>query len=304
MPDVQQAGRVLVTGITGFTGHYLTEALAGAGHEVHGLANSDMTRAPGVARVHSCDLSDEAALARIVAEVAPTHVIHLAAIAFVGHSDIGEMYRTNVVGTRNLLEALARSDAALQAVLLVSSANIYGNARGGALDEDTPFAPVNDYGVTKVAAEYVASLYRERLPIIITRPFNYTGVGQAEQFIIPKIVAHARRNASVIELGNVDVARDFVDVRTIADAYRRLIATPEAIGGTFNLCSGEAVSLGSVIDRVRALSGVDLEVRVNPDFVRANEVMSLSGRKDRVEAVIGPLLDIPLDATLEWMLEA
>jgi nucleoside-diphosphate-sugar epimerase len=213
------------------------------------------------------------------------------------------MYATNVVGTRNLLEAASQSGGKVEAVLVASSANIYGNAREGALGEDTPPAPVNDYGVTKVATETVASIYRDRLPIIVTRPFNYTGRGQSPNFLIPKIIDHARRGAKTIELGNLDVARDFSDVRTVADAYARLLSTPAATGGTFNLCSGEATSLRTIVDKVRDLSGAELAVEVNPAFVRASEVASLCGRKDRIEQAIGPLRAISLDETLAWMLE-
>jgi GDP-6-deoxy-D-talose 4-dehydrogenase len=164
-------------------------------------------------------------------------------------------------------------------------------------------APANDYGLTKAAAELVASLYRERLSIIVVRPFNYTGRGQAPNFLVPKIVAHVRSGASLIELGNLDVARDFSDVRGVVDAYARLLDSPAAVGGTFNVCSGRATSLGEVIDLVRRISGRKLQVRVNPAFVRADEVKSLCGSAARIEAVIGPLVMRPFEETLRWMLE-
>jgi nucleoside-diphosphate-sugar epimerase len=104
-------------------------------------------------------------------------------------------------------------------------------------------------------------------------------------------------------LGNLDVSRDFSDVRTVVDAYSRLLDEPDAIGGTFNICSGEAVSLREIIAIVQQLSGHSFEVRVNPAFVRANEVRTLCGSSDRVEAVIGPLKRIGLEDTLRWMLE-
>jgi nucleoside-diphosphate-sugar epimerase len=164
-------------------------------------------------------------------------------------------------------------------------------------------APANDYAVSKVAAEYVGSLYAERLPIITVRPFNYSGRGQAENFLIPKIVAHARRRAPVIELGNLDVARDFSDVRTVVDAYARLLETPDAIGGTFNICSGEAVTLSDILELVAKLSGHRPEVRSNPALVRADEVKVLRGSAVRLESVIGKLNGIGLADTLRWMLD-
>ena len=295
--------RTLVTGAAGFTGRYVVHALAERGHEVHGLVHMHEPGLADIVRAHEADLADLDALKKVVAEVRPDHVVHLAAIANVAHGDIEQMYRTNVVGTRQLLEALAGSPGTPSSVLIASSANIYGNAREGVLDETVPAAPANDYGVSKVATEYVAKLYAPRLPITVLRPFNYTGRGQSTDFLLPKIVAHARARAPAIELGNLDVARDFSDVRTVAGVYAKLLTEPAAIGGTFNICSGRAVSLREVVQMVTELSGHPLEVRVNPAFVRANEVRTLCGSPDKLEKVIGSLESVPLRQTLGWMLE-
>ena len=295
--------RTLVTGAAGFTGRYVAHALAERGHEVHGLVHMHEPELADVAHAHEADLADLDAVRRIVADVRPDHVVHLAAIAFVAHGDIEQMYRTNVVGTRQLLEALAESPATPASVLIASSANIYGNAREGVLDETVPAAPANDYGVSKVATEHVAKLYASRLPITVLRPFNYTGRGQSIDFLLPKIVAHARARAPVIELGNLDVARDFSDVRAVAAAYAKLLTEPAALGETFNICSGRAISLREVVEMVSELSGHQLEVTVNPAFVRANEVRTLCGSPEKLERIIGPLGSIPLRETLGWMLE-
>jgi nucleoside-diphosphate-sugar epimerase len=296
--------RVLITGATGFTGRHLAPLLAAAGYEVHGTVHGAQGNpVPGIAKLHSVDLADFGSLAAAIADVSPDKVVHLAAIAFVAHSDVGEMYRTNVLGTRNLLHALAGQEKKPRSVLLASSANVYGNAREGVLDEDTPAAPVNDYGITKAAGELVASAYRDRLPIIVARPFNYTGRGQSPDFLIPKIVSHVLEGAEEIELGNLDVERDFSDVRGVADAYARLLEAKGAVGGTFNICSGRAVSLRMVIDLVRAISGRDFAVRVNPAFVRPDEVKRLWGSPAKLEQTIGPLAMPPLEETLHWMLE-
>lgn len=296
--------RVLITGATGFTGRHLAPLLAAAGYEVHGTVHGAQGNpVPGIAKLHSVDLADFGSLAAAIADVSPDKVVHLAAIAFVAHSDVGEMYRTNVLGTRNLLHALAGQEKKPRSVLLASSANVYGNAREGVLDEDTPAAPVNDYGITKAAGELVASAYRDRLPIIVARPFNYTGRGQSPDFLIPKIVSHVLEGAEEIELGNLDVERDFSDVRGVVDAYARLLEAKGAVGGTFNICSGRAVSLRKVIDLVRAISGRNLDVRVNPAFVRPDEVKRLWGSPAKLEQTIGPLAMPPLEETLHWMLE-
>lgn len=296
--------KILITGAGGFTGRYLAAELQRAGYEVHGLVHKPVAsgNVPGVSALHVVDLSDAAGLAAVVNEVQPDKVVHLAAIAFVAHGDIDAIYRTNLMGTRHLLEALTQSKAPLDAVVLASSANVYGNSVGGVLDEATPPAPANDYAVSKLAMEYVARLYAERLPLITVRPFNYTGVGQAESFLIPKIVNHVRRRAPLIELGNLDVARDFSDVRNVVQLYRRLLEAPAALGQTFNVCTGQAWSLNDVLAMVREISGHDFEVRVNPAFVRQNEVKMLVGSRAKLDAVVGEVPEIALRDTLQWML--
>jgi GDP-6-deoxy-D-talose 4-dehydrogenase len=296
--------KVLITGAGGFTGRYLAPRLAEAGYDVHGTVYGNETGPiPGLSRRHRVSLTDPERINRLVAEVAPDKVVHLAAISFVGHSDVNEIYRTNIVGTRNLLHALVTNFVHPSTVLIVSSANIYGNAREGRLDESIQPMPVNDYGVTKAAAELVAGLFSQQLPIVVVRPFNYTGRGQSERFLVPKIVSNVRRRDGDIELGNVDVARDFSDVRAVVETYRRLLETPAAIGGTFNVCSGDATSLRDIIDIVRRISGYNFDVRVNPDLVRTDDVKMLWGSPDRIESVIGPLAMPPFEETLRWMIE-
>lgn len=295
--------RVLITGATGFTGRYLAQELQRTGYETHGLARSSAPL-PEYHHLHQGDLDDAAGLQQIIEQVQPRYVVHLAAISFVAHGDADEIYRVNLLGTRRLLAALSKAAVKPDAVLLASSANVYGNARVECLTEDTPPAPANDYAVSKLAMEYVAALYREQLPVIITRPFNYTGVGQSASFLLPKIIDHFQRKAPLIELGNLDVARDFSDVRVVAQVYRRLLETPAAVGGTFNVCSGQAHTLQSVLQMARDISGHDIQVRVNPAFVRTNEVKRLLGSRVRLEATIGPVQDIALHETVRWMLES
>ncbi|MBY4673076.1 GDP-mannose 4,6-dehydratase [Burkholderia multivorans] len=291
------APRALVTGLGGFTGKYLAQSLAAAGYRVFGTAHGAELASPDTYQV---DLCDRATLAKVVADVQPDVVAHLAAIAFVAHGDVEAIYRTNVIGTRNLLEALAGLDKRPSAVLLASSANIYGNAAVEIIDESVEPNPANDYAVSKLAMEYMARLWRDKLPIVVARPFNYTGVGQSPQFLLPKIVSHFQRGERVIELGNIDVERDFSDVRRVVDAYRRLLQLAPA-GGVFNVCSGRAVSLKSVIAMMEQIAGYSIEVRVNPAFVRANEVRRLQGDGSRLLAAVGQLEDIPLENTLRWM---
>ena len=294
--------RILVTGVDGFTGRHLTALLAEQGHEVVGISHSAITvPVGGLTASHTCDLTDAQALKGIFATERPDKVVHLAAIAFVSHGIVEDIYRINIVGTRNLLEAIGASGGA-EAVLLASSANIYGNRVSGAINETVVPDPINDYAVSKLAMEFVARLYQDRLPIIIARPFNYTGVGQATNFVIPKIVDHVRRKVATIELGNLDVARDFSDVRDVVLAYSALLAEPEAIGHIINICSGKPHSLMDVISMIKDISGFDFEVTVNPAFVRQNEVKILWGDRSKIEHMTRQRPVYTLRDTLEWML--
>lgn len=295
--------RTLITGVNGFTGRYLAKVLSDRGHEVHGLVRRSGAAIEGVARLHEADLAESNRLTDVLREIAPDHVVHLAAVAFVAHGDIEQMYRTNIIGTRNILASLSR-DSHARSIILASSANIYGNSYSGILAESVLPVPANDYGVTKLAVEHLAHIYAEQLPLIVVRPFNYTGVGQSPNYIVPKIVDHARRRERVIELGNIDVERDFSDVRAVADIYARLLDAPEAIGETFNVCSGQAVSLRNVLDIVARLAGRRMDIQVNPAFVRTNEVKMLCGSRSKLESVIGPVDMPPLEETLRWMLDS
>jgi len=290
--------KALITGIKGFTGQYLESELEAAGWEVWGI---EAHEEPGVARYQTVDLADADRLRRIVGEVQPDAVVHLAAIAFVGHGDANAFYRVNLIGTRNLLAALAAAGKRPDCVLLASSANVYGNSTEGVLNESTSPNPANDYAVSKLAMEYMARLWRDRLPIVIARPFNYTGVGQTENFLLPKIVSHFRRRAEVIALGNLDVWRDFSDVRAVVRAYRRLLEVRPA-GETVNICSGRVRSLREVLSMAETISGHAMRVEVNPALVRANEVRILCGDSSKLKGMIGEWDTPPLEDTLKWML--
>jgi len=292
--------RALVTGLRGFTGAYLARELEAAGYRVFGTVLPGEEAGPDVFAV---DLCDAAAVAALAEQVQADVVVHLAAIAFVAHADAGQIYQVNVVGTRNLLAALAATRHRPSAVLLASSANIYGNASVPVIDETVVPAPANDYAVSKLAMEHMAQLWQDRLPIIVVRPFNYSGVGQDEHFLLPKIVSHFRRKAQEIELGNLAIARDFSDVRNVAQCYRRLLAVAPA-GETFNVCSGRSHSLSEVLDIMSGIAGYRIGVRVNPAFVRTNDVLTLSGSNARLVSRIGPVEQHSLFDTLRWMYQA
>ncbi|WP_066254028.1 NAD-dependent epimerase/dehydratase family protein [Hydrogenophaga flava] len=283
--------RILLTGASGFTGRHFQQVATGYGHEAVDL---------------SIDLTDASAVARAVERAGPCDaLVHLAAISFVGHADESAFYAVNTVGTTNLLRAFDALSVTSRPrkLLIASSANVYGNCPQSPITETQSPAPVNHYAASKLAMEQMAMTFADRLPIVITRPFNYTGPGQAPSFLIPKLVDHFARRAPAIELGNLHVEREFNDVRMVCEAYLRLLDDGES-GQIYNVCTGTVFSLQQVLDMLGAITGHDIDVRVNPAFVRASEVHQLCGAPEKLINCIGPLPAYPLSNCLSVMLQA
>jgi nucleoside-diphosphate-sugar epimerase len=279
--------RVAVTGAGGFTGRFVVAAL---------------TRHGATCVPLNADLRDPAAIEREVEAIDCDRLIHLAARAFVDQSDWEAFYAVNQLGTFHLLDAFARRRPGLRCIL-ASSAQVYGQGAEGLISEDAATAPANHYAVSKLAMEQGAKQWRDRLDLVVTRPFNYTGVGQHTDYLISKIVDHFRRRASVIELGNLWVKRDFGDVRAVADAYARL-ALASSSTELLNICTGVVHSIEDVLSVMTQVSGYRPEVVVNPKFVRANDVAVLGGDAARLRVAL-PGWPVPsLAETLTWMYEA
>lgn len=277
---------ILLTGATGFTGRHFIAQAELAGHKVVPL---------------DVDLRDPTAVLAAVMAAECDTVVHLAAISFVGHADNAAFYAVNVVGTTNLLQALVAKGNAPKNVIVASSANIYGNCDASPISETQQPAPVNHYAASKLAMEHMARTFADRLPIVITRPFNYTGPGQGANFVMPKLVDHFARRAPRVELGNLAVEREFNDVRIVAEAYLGLLAHGKP-GEVYNICTGKPYTLQHIIDTLSDLTGHQLEVQVNPAFVRANEVHRLCGGPEKLFNCVGPLANTQLADTLQWML--
>lgn len=289
-------GCVLLTGAHGFTGAYVRAELEAAGYTVVGTVAGASVGQNEVA----LDITSLDSCRRVMEAVRPDYMVHLAAISFVQHTDAEAFYRVNVIGTLNLLQALVDVGVAPRRVLVASSANVYGNATAGVITELQPPQPVSHYAASKLAMEYMVRTWFDRLPIVVTRPFNYTGVGQAPHFLVPKIVSHFVQRAPVIELGNLDVERDFSDVRMVARVYRGLLEH-DCAGQVVNVCGGKPYSLRSILCLMQEIAGYEIEVRVNPAFVRQSEVKILVGSPEKLKSIIGDLTVFPLNDTLQWM---
>ncbi len=277
--------KILLTGAKGFTGQHFVEAALQQGHTIVPL------------QANLCDFS---ALKSEIENSEFDTVVHLAALSFVGHADSLAFYQVNVIGTLNLLEILLLKKQDIRQILLASSANIYGHCERSPITEKEIPAPVNHYAASKLAMEQLTKNYLDRLPIFYVRPFNYTGVGQTVDFIIPKLVTHFVERAPVIKLGNLHVYREFNDVRFVCEAYLRLLKKAQR-GEIFNICSGKFVALETIITMLKELSGHQIKIESHPDFIRTNEIHKLYGSPEKLVKWIGDVSQPTLQETLHWM---
>ena len=285
--------RALVTGSKGFVGRWLVAHLEARGDQVTGLDAE-------------VDITDAAAIAEAVATVNPDAVLHLAAQASVGASwrDQAETYEVNTVGAVNVLGAAAGC-ARPPRVLLISSSEVYGRVTESDLPvtEDQPFAPVSPYAASKAAAEIAAiqAWLGSGLEVVRARPFNHTGPGQRTDFVVPALarqVAEAvASGAEALYTGNLEARRDISDVRDVVRAYRDLAVSGQA-GEAYNVCSGRAVSIRDVAERLLRIAGVDVPIVVDPERVRPVDLPELRGDPTKLRRATGWEPRIDLDETL------
>lgn len=290
--------RILITGISGFTGFWLAKALRDLGHEVHGTTITPIENA----HEHTCDLRDIQAIRDLTNAIRPSYVIHLAAVSFVNEENISLMYDVNVIGTCNLLDALCELGTHVKKVILASSATVYGDQYEEILHEKMCPKPKNHYGCSKLSMEHMATTYYQKLPIIIARPFNYTGIKQEEHFVIPKIVSHFKTWKSTIELGNLNVYREFNDINYVVDVYCKLLFS-NITHETINICSGRVISLQEVLMTMQKIAAYNINIEVNNRFVRQNEIESLRGSTDKLKELLGDIPQIAFETTLKTMYE-
>lgn len=241
------------------------------------------------------DLRDGEAVLNSFRRAEPEVVYHLAALSSVGRSweEPGQTVQENVASAVNVLEAL-RLCAPSARVVWVSTCEVYGVSAELPIDENAPFQPANPYAVSKAAGEMLAAVYAEAhgLHIVRARPFNHAGPGQQPHFIVSSLaqqVAAARvagLDAVRIVTGNPDTRRDFTDVRDVVRAYRLLAS--HASPGSYNVCSGTSVSAADQVALLGELvAPLVVEHEVDPERVRAHEVMDLRGSRERIAAEVG-----------------
>ncbi|MDA8015854.1 MAG: GDP-mannose 4,6-dehydratase [Thermoanaerobaculia bacterium] len=288
--------RVLITGITGFVGCHLAKRLTDRGHSVAGLA-TDPARSPLGVEVRSTDVCCVEALRTAVEELDPEAIVHLAGLSSVGRSweAPGDYLRVNFGGTRNLVHV-----AEGRKVVFASSAEVYGKVPESEqpIAEDRPLDPRSPYAMTKACAEEVALDY----DAIVVRSFNSIGPGQARHFALPSFASQLRSIAQaeappVLSVGDLSPRRDFLHVADAVEGYVTIVER-SAPGEVYNLASGSAHSIRHALDRLRAISGVDAEVEIDPQRVRPVDVPLLQGDVSKLRS-LGWSPERDLDAALE-----
>jgi GDP-4-dehydro-6-deoxy-D-mannose reductase len=299
---------ILVTGAAGFAGSHLLDLLAAEGAELiawHRPGGKPPRELPGV-RWAAVDLLDGAEVAAAVARARPSAVYHCAGAAHVGRAwDSTEpTFAINVRGTHHLLHALEREAVAAR-VLVPSSALVYA-ASDDALGEDHPLAPTSPYGLSKLAQEMLAARTDGALAVTIARPFNHFGPRQDPYFAAS---GFARRIADIergrwapeISVGNLEARRDLTDVRDTVRAYR-LILERGRPGRPYNVCTGRAIAIRELLDRLLERARVPIAVKVDPARYRPNDTPVLLGNPDRLRDELGWTAAIPLEQTLDDLL--
>ena len=288
--------RILVTGANGFTGKFLVEALTKSGYSVFGTS---LAKTEGLVQV---DLTQQEDLARAIMRIRPTSVVHLAGVSFAGKTNVPNLYAANILGTRNLLDSIARFVPQIESVIVASSASIYGPRASGLISEVDAAQPKSDYGISKASVEVLCHSWMSTLPITITRPFNYTGRGQSTKFVIPKIVQAFKSNSQSISLGNIDVKRDFSDVRDVALCYEGLLRKPKP-GETFNIASGNPISIREIVHQISVISGREVDVTTDEALIRKGEVEVQAGDSSKLKSWLEISSWRRLEDTLSWMLD-
>lgn len=294
--------RLFLTGETGFVG----KIFYGMAEEIANTYGWELIPAPV-----KYDLLDSASLNRLLRQVRPDGVIHLAGQSFVPDAIKNPMrtLQVNLVGTLHLLQALKRNKFAGD-FLYVSSSDVYGQVTAAELpiQETQSTRPHNPYAMSKAGAEMLCFQWSCSEPwrIITARPFNHIGPGQRKEFVVSSIAREIARIRlglcePVIHVGDIDVTRDFLDVRDLARAYLGLLAKGEN-GGIYNVCSGQDTRIRDIIDRMARIGGVDLEIAHDPERYRPSDQRQVRGDNSKLRAATSWQPQISLDQSLRDVL--
>jgi GDP-4-dehydro-6-deoxy-D-mannose reductase len=316
MVTLPPASRVLITGAGGFVGHWLRRALIPAlGTDSSilsvGTRSDEIKTSSALESAIALDIRNEPAVDALIATFNPTAIIHLAAI-----SDVHEAQRAprttwevNFCGTMNLAYSVLRHSANAR-FIFVSSSEVYGDAFkrwSGPINENARLEPTNPYATSKAAADLLmGQLAREGLKVIRFRPFNHTGPGQTDRFVIPAFATQIARIKSglqepILRVGNLDARRDFLDVRDVVEAYVLALTLPDEgweAGTILNLASGVPRRIGDILNELIALAGISTRIEQDPARIRVNDTLVAVGDAAAARRTLGWVPHVPWEITL------
>jgi GDP-4-dehydro-6-deoxy-D-mannose reductase len=298
--------KALITGISGFVGKYLAECLLDKGFEVYGIDRTN-SNVKGC-KVESCDVLNKEKLAAIINKTRPDFIFHLAALSSVKRSfaNAEATKKISIVGTKNLFEAVVSTKIS-PVILVVSSLQVYGSQDNLPITEDAPLRPESPYAESKVEQEKLCREYfKKGLKIIVSRSFNHTGPGQKAEFVWPSFAKQIAEieagKAAEMKVGNLNIERDFSDVRDIAKAY--LLAVQKCIPGEiYNICSGKAYNIGKMLEVLKSYSSVEVKVSADTKRMRKVDVPVLYGDNSKFAKATGWKPEIEFEKTLKDVLE-
>jgi GDP-4-dehydro-6-deoxy-D-mannose reductase len=306
----------LLTGGSGFVGRRLGPIIAAAWPRAQRVNVTRFGEAAGLADWQNlaAPLLDRSAIADLVMSLKPDLIVHLAAQASVGAALNGaeETWRVNFGGTLELASACA-AHAPGATFMFVSSAEVYGRSfLDGPATETSPLQPTNPYARSKAAAEaMLPDILRGDQRLIVVRPFNHTGPGQDERFVLPSFAAQIARieagaNPQRLEVGNLDAEREFLDVDDVCRAYLSLLRAAPALQlrETFNVSAGRAFVIGDLLKRLQTRSKAKFEIVVDPARMRAAEIPRVVGDSRRLREATGWSSQTDIDALLHSLLES
>lgn len=305
--------RILVTGASGFVGQHLRPTLRQAFPEAQLIAATRGESLPGWDEAVYLDLFDPASCATAVARAAPDAILHLAALAAVGESFANPLptWRANLFGTLALGEAV-RAEAREALFVYVSSAEVYGLAfqAGLPLAEDAPLRPANPYAASKAAADLaVAEMTLRGLRGVRMRPFNHTGAGQADSFVVAAFAKQvaliaAGRQEAVLRVGALERWRDFLDVADVCAGYVAVLQASSRLqpGAVFNLASGQPRRVADILAHLLRLAGVEARIEAEQARLRPTDVLRTEGDASAARLTLGWQPVIPWETTLATVL--
>ena len=269
--------RVLIFGAGGFVGSYLCKEFLNNGYKVSGTDKGEGSALPSEVDFYKTDLMQVNEVEKLIGQIQPDIIVNLAAISSVGAS--WNMPQTtmaiNVIGALNIMEAARKSEQKPR-ILFVGSSEEYVISENP-LDENTQLNANNPYGISKVTQEQFAKLYREQygLKTYCVRPFNHTGIGQRDSFVLPsfcKQVAEIDKSGKdgKIQVGNLKVKRDFSHVKDVVRAYRMIVESDNC-NQIYNVGSGNAYSLEDMLTYILGLSNQHIEIEVDQNRIRPTD---------------------------------